>query len=65
MAWRSAPDATGMDEGVRPLPHFSQQRQGSTRLSADFARASFGGNDAAVAWLDEWLRHAGIMDCRE
>jgi hypothetical protein len=34
-------------------------------LSTDFARARNSSNDAAVAWLDEGLRHACIMDCRE
>src|SRR5262249_14996071 len=55
------------DEGHRGCEHTGRQHYPATfgsNLASDFARADFGGNYAEVAWLDERLRHAPIMNCR-
>jgi len=54
-----------VDERHRGGQHTGRQHDPAalrSDLSAQLARARLGGNDAAVAWLDEGLRHARIMD---
>ena len=56
-----------VDEGHRGGEHTGREHDPATlriNLSPQLTRARLGSNDAAVAWLDEWLRHACIMDCR-